>query len=230
MKKLIAIILSLALVVCMFAVNVSAADVTVTEAGTKHVVGTHQTNNTIADGLTAAEFGSGKSAEAIVTLNLNAAQSRYAVDITFGGNYHLGVSGLVWDVNNLKYVYVAGDGTETISSDLAYTFEVVNYSDNDITVDAKCDTTDVFIIAALSYGFWAETTAKFTDTTISTTAVKGKLAGNVSGTAIADVSKVGFTAGITSADWEGSINKLVEAGLTGDRTLATFTITVAMAS
>lgn len=223
MKKLISIILSLALVACMFGMSAMAADIL------EQPVGKHNGGNGVDDGWTDTQFNSDKSATADVTLTLGAVQSRYAVDITFGGNYNLGVSGLVWDVNNLKYVWAGAADTATISSDLAYTFEVVNYSDNDITVSATYAPGAAFTEAGLNAAFWAQDTASFTSTGNETN-VTGTLKGNVSGTARADVSKVAFGAGITSADWEGAINKLVEAGYSNKFTLATFTVTVAKVS
>ena len=209
MKKLISIILSLALVACMFGMSAMAADHTV--GGT--------------DGTTTLDP---TDVSQSVTLNLAAAQSRYAVDITFGGTYELGVSGLVWDVNSLQYV--ANNVNTTISDDLKYDFEVVNWSDNAITVQATYSTANAFTTAGLSAAFSAQATTKFTDTDITTATVKGTLAGNVSGTAIDDVSKVEFSAEIASGNWETSINNLIEAGLTGEQVLATFTITVGQAS
>ena len=103
MKKLIAIILSLALVVCMFAVNVSAADHTL--GGTSGVPSFEPTNFT-----------------QNVTLNLGAAASRYAVDIVFGGdsNYDYNVDGLTWNVNTLKYEITTLNDYKTLGG---YDFE-----------------------------------------------------------------------------------------------------------
>lgn len=118
MKKLISIILSLALVACMFAMNV----------GAENAIGHHGATGSVADGedsFTATDFSKD------VTLKITDRVSKYAVDIVFGGDsaYENTVGGLTWNVNTLKY-----ELTSTTMADLKYTFTVTNYSDKPVKV------------------------------------------------------------------------------------------------
>ena len=116
MKKLISIILSLALVACMFGMTVMAAD---------HTVGGP-------DGVAEIPANSGLSSD--VTLNLGTVNHRYAVDITFQ-TMTLNVGDVTWNVNTANYELANAEQTKT------WTITVDNYSD--MAVTATVTKTDI---------------------------------------------------------------------------------------
>ncbi len=127
MKKLISLVLSLALVACMFGMSVMAAN----------VVGSHG-NNSIEDGWSDTKFNSTVEYPQNIKLDTAGTYSRYAVDIVIAGTMTFGTGVWVWDVNALKYVPVSG--TTTITEAQTYKCTVSNYSDK--PVDLKFDITN----------------------------------------------------------------------------------------
>lgn len=122
MKKLISLVLSLALVACMFSMSVGAAN----------VVGTHKGKDqgTIDDGLSESAWNTSSSLTDVITLNMGGTHNRYAVDVTFGGTLTFSSGAYVWNVNNLQY-----ETTETITlTDSSYTCLVENFSHAPVNV------------------------------------------------------------------------------------------------
>ena len=218
MKKLISIILSLALVACMFGMSAMAADFTIDANPTnnKNIVGTHGTRKDAADShLDGDTDFTEKSIEAIVKLNLTEATSRYAVDITFTGALTINVSGLTWDVNELKYV------TETATiANQEYNFTVTNYSDKTVTVKAAC-AVDATAGAA---GVGCEFSAVSGDVNGGATVENCVINANTHGAK--NATYAAFTATLKSDNWTTTINKLITGKTTGEITLATFTVTI----
>ena len=207
MKKLISIILSLALVACMFAMNV----------GAELVVGDKDSDKALSagDGWTDTEFDSNKSATADVTLTIGTAQSRYAVDIVFNGAYEISVAGLTWDVNKLAYVTTEA----TIAENPKYTFVVTNYSDKSVNVATAA--TDV------ATGVEATFTANATGDVEDATTTSCKITGNANGDGTANTATFSATLAPTTTGWAETINALV--GNNPSKTsfkLATFTVTI----
>ena len=230
MKKIISIILSLALVVCMFGMNVSAANEIGTVNDNKGQIGSYGGNNGIDNG---KDTFNPTDFEQAVTLKLGAVESRYAVDIVFGGasSYQLNVSGLVWNVNELKYV--VGENAETVSDSLSYTFVVTNYSDKAIKVEASGTLHSDVNGTGLGLTFADSVECAegdFTEANYADESVSGVLARNESGTSINDVKKVAFSASIASTAWADDINTLVEKHGADTINLATFTVTVSKVS
>ena len=212
MKKLISIILSLALVACMFAMNV----------GAELVVGDKDSDKALSagDGWTDTEFDSNKSATADVTLTLGAVQSRYAVDITFSGDaYSFTANGLTWDVNNLTYVTT----DEEPVVDKNYTFEVTNYSDKAVNVSAASEIEQKVSDAGVVANFTAVTgdTTNVADDKKSCT-----ITGNAN-TTDGVANNATFSVTIHSDDWVNTINTLVGKTTETEFTLARFTVTIA---
>ena len=141
MKKLISLVLSISLIVCMFAISVSANDVAaIDEVVFTNKVGSHGANadnaSSYLDGIPGVDFNE-KSFNHAVQLILGVSESRYAVDIEFSGNYYFNISGLTWDVNKLEYVTSNSNTVSTITENQEYGFKVINYSDNSIHIDAS---------------------------------------------------------------------------------------------
>lgn len=209
MKKLISIILSLALVACMFAMNV----------GAELVVGDKDSDKALSagDGWTDTEFDSNKSATADVMLALGAVESRYAVDIVFTGNFNLTAAGLTWDVNNLVYV-TTGD---TVANQ-TYTFVVTNYSDKYVNVTTAAS--DVVDGVTATFGTVTPGAAGDTDN-VAADNKSCTIVGNAGGDATAN--KATFSATLASTNWAGTINTLVGNDPTKTSfKLATFTVTI----
>ncbi len=116
MKKLISIILSLALVACMFAMNV----------GAELVVGDNDSDKALSAGDGATDIPANSSLSSNVTLNLGTVNHRYAVDITFQ-TMTLNVGDVTWNVNTAKYELTDTEQTKT------WTITVDNYSDMGVT-------------------------------------------------------------------------------------------------
>ena len=207
MKKLISIILSLALVACMFGMSALAADVL------KQPVGTHGGGN-INDGWTDSQFDSAKSATADVMLALGAVESRYAVDIVFTGNFNLTAAGLTWDVNNLAYVT-----TGATVEDQTYTFEVTNYSDKYVNVTTAASD----VVSGVTATFTGTAAGDVEDgADASSCQIKGN-ANTTDGVA----NKATFSATLASANWANTINTLVGTNPAATSfKLATFTVTI----
>ena len=216
MKKLISIILSLALVACMFAMNVGAVDITA--PGSNNVVGTHGGSKGLDNGIDADDFDS-ESAKALVKLTLGAANSKYAVDITFAGDYVINVAGLTWDVDNLVYVT-----TDATVENKEYTFTVTNYSDKSVSVAA----TGVVDNAVTGVSVEFNTTSVAGDLTTNTSTaseINCVITGNAGGDENANYAT--FKADLKSTNWKDTVDKLVNNKTEVEFTLATFTITVA---
>ena len=213
MKKLISIILSIALVACMFGMTVGAVDYTVD--GDKGQIGSFGGGNGIADGKNANEFPDTNFSKD-VNLTVNGTNGRYAVDIVFGGSdYAKVVNGLTWNVNTLKYE-VENIDLQT----LKYDFTVTNYSDS-------------AVYASVENTYVAKDT-KDNNNEILTVDFVGdksfKVEKNAHGDANPKTATVKATISPkTGENWNTVINKLVALeNYTGGMTikLATFTVTV----
>ena len=221
MKKIISIILSLALVVCMFSMTVSAATITA-NPGKNHVVGGQGESGTIADGKLDSEFSS-ESAQIPVTLNLTSFTSRYAVDITFGGDaYTFDATGIHWDVNALAYV--ATDNA--VVANKTYDFTVTNYSDKAVKVVAACEVPDAVAAAGVTCEFGD---VDGNDVVANGTYDNHTINGNAN-TTDGTVNNSTFSATIKSGNWATTINTLVGTTTVSTITLATFTVTVSKVS
>ena len=132
MKKLISFVLSIALLISVFCMSVSAAN----------VVGTHGMNDNIDDGLSETAWNSSSSLTDVITLNVSGQHHRYAVDITFTGTFTFGTGQWIWDVNGLEYYQSA---SELQMSDTTYTFTVDNYSSKPINVSCEVTERDSYL-------------------------------------------------------------------------------------
>lgn len=215
MKKLISIILSLALVACMFGMSAMAADVTVT--GDKGQIGSYVGGNgPISSGK--ESFDETNFSKAVI-LTIKDKNSRYAVDIVFGGtsSYTNTVDGITWNVNTLKYE-VADDFS---MADLTYKFTVTNYSDSPIYSKVAASNIPQYSGANL-------VTVTFDND------AKLDCAGNAHGISLREVATKTVNATISPATgtWKDVINTLLvkEAGYNGtvEYVLATFTVNVSM--
>lgn len=209
MKKLISIILSLALVACMFGMSAMAAEVGTVTSGKGQIGSYVGGNGPISSG--EESFNETNFSQA-VTLTINGKASRYAVDIVFGGDssYTNTVDGITWNVNTLKY-----EVDTTTMTDLNYKFTVTNYSDKPVKV-AVSDTENNTLLNV------AFTNAVFT------------VEGNTHGTNPAKAANDEASAIISpkSGTWADAINTWVGNDYSGSKTvtLATFTVKVSMAS
>ena len=206
MKKLISIILSIALVACMFGMSAMAAD------STKYQIRNSETG-TVADG---KETFDATAFSQEVKLTLGTAASRYAVDIIFEGSYTLTVNNLVWNVNDLIYEI---DGN-TIDEQTYY-FTVKNYSDKDVNASVTgVVNTAVTALEGLKITFTGDATKT--------------IVGNVHGADKSNPSQHKFTATLDAnkdpTTWTDVINDMVESKDAKTVTLATFTVNVSMAS
>ena len=207
MKKLISIILSLALVACMFGMSAMAAEVGTVTSGKGQIGSYVGGNGPISSGK--ESFNETDFSQA-VTLTINGKASRYAVDIVFGGDssYTNTVEGITWNVNTLKY-----EVDTTTMTDLNYKFTVTNYSDKAVKAVVSA-TNDALVNVAF-------TNASFT------------VDGNVHGATTAEEEIA--TAKITpvSGAWKDVINEWIAKDATyasgKEVTIATFTVNVAMA-
>ena len=215
MEKLISIILSLALVACMFGMTVGAVEITA--PGTNNVVGTHGGNNELNNGVDANAFSS-ESAEALVKLTLGTANSKYAVDITFAGDYVINVAGLTWDVNNLVYVT-----TGATVENKEYTFTVTNYSDKSVSVVANGVVSND--VTGVSVEFNTTSVAgDLTTNTSTASTINCVITGNAGGDTTANYAT--FKADLKSTSWKATVDALVNNKTQTEFTLATFTVTV----
>ncbi|MBE6654776.1 MAG: hypothetical protein E7608_04895 [Ruminococcaceae bacterium] len=153
--------------------------------GAANVVGTCGVKNTIDDGLSVDAWNGSSEFSDLIILNISGIHHRYAVDVVFNGTLTFNTGSYIWDVNNLRYQ------TESSGmSDTEYSFQVVNYSDVPVGVEASI--TEVYNLLNTGDGvklhFHTEsvvssdyTTAGTPDfsTTESTTAtsIKGRLEG-----------------------------------------------------
>ncbi|MBO5023734.1 MAG: hypothetical protein J6D11_05450 [Clostridia bacterium] len=126
MKKLISIILSLALVACMFAMNVGAA----------LVVGDNDSNTALSAGDGATDIPANSSLSSDVTLTVGTVNHRYAVDVTFQ-TMAINAGDVTWNVTTAKYE-LANDVTAT-----SWDITVVNYSDMAVTATAAITETNL---------------------------------------------------------------------------------------
>ena len=124
MIKLISIILSLALVACMFAMNVGAAK----------VVGNHGATGSVNDGDT--DIPANSSLSSNVTLTVGTVNHRYAVDVTFQ-TMAINAGDVTWNVTTAKYE-LANVVTAT-----SWDITVVNYSDMEVTATADITETNL---------------------------------------------------------------------------------------
>ena len=214
MKKLISIILSLALVACMFGMTVMAAE-TGTVNGNKGQIGSYVGEGGPISGgketFNETEFSKD------VNLTIKDKNSRYAVDIVFGGtsSYTNTVEGITWNENTLKY-----EVADNFSmNDLTYKFTVTNYSDSPIYSKVAASNIPQYNAADL-------VTVTFDND------AKLDCTGNAHGTLIANVATKTVNATISPATgtWKDVINTLLvkEANYNGevDYVLAKFTVTV----
>lgn len=161
MKKIISLVLSLALVACMFSMSVSA----------KHIVGTYSDRDTIDDGLTDAEWAltsyTSSHSESI-TFNIGAKHSRYAVDVEFTGALSFNTGNMTWDVNNLEYLH-----TNNSLADTEYGITVTNYSDQAVGLTLDVLVNDTASNAGMNF----EISDFPNDYTLENLEVSGVLAG-----------------------------------------------------
>lgn len=136
MKKLLAILMTVAMIVGAFTFGVSAAECTDCIAGSaekfEHVVGVGG-NNHAEDGQgvgIAPENFNDTDSTGTVVLNLTSVASRYAVDIEFGQlNFTYGGSN-VWNVNNYRYEFDANAPDPVVKTVVSIT----NHSDERVAV------------------------------------------------------------------------------------------------
>ena len=246
MKKIISLVLSLALVACMFSMSVMAADDDVSSLADvvyTGKVGSHGTNaenaNSYMDGIPEIDFTT-KTFNKAVELILGVSESRYAVDIEFSGNYYFNISGLVWDVNKLEYVTSNSNTVSTITEDQTYGFKIINYSDNAIHIDASSSGSTYLDEASLTIDFAStivcsncngidHTDCDFVkdDDASTETSICGELEGNNSGDT--EANWVEFSASLAVDDgqnWADAINTLIEAHGQASLVLTQFTISV----
>ena len=115
-QKIWATLLSSALIISAFSMNSFAA----------RIVG--NSDGVITDGVSVDDFDSESSA-ADITLNITeGVQNRYAVDIEYGTLEFTFDMGLVWDVNEHKYVAQDG-GTDNTPKDISTEIKIYNHSD-----------------------------------------------------------------------------------------------------
>lgn len=132
MKKLLAILMTVAMIVGVFTFGVSAAGETqsiCSYCNKYHAVGarcdgTGAPADAITDG--AANLDGVLPVEATVTLELTGVNHRYAVDIEFDKLAFTYSAGQIWDVNN--YIYVSS-GTTLADPEVKTTVSVTNHSD-----------------------------------------------------------------------------------------------------
>lgn len=224
MKKLISLALTLAILATL-AIGVSAASEYPTWY--PHMVGTHgltasDKNNSYKDGVELDDFASNNpTVDVNITVSAGAVQSRYAVDIEYElMDFSITGSNLVWDVNQLKYVPVASDGTAPLS-DKTFGVTIKNYSDQPVYLTAAVSDT-------LDDGITVATVASSEDT--DTTAIpisKHPIASAVNNNN--QPRTFGFGVNVHSGDWVAAANKYAGILTTPDatETIATCTITVA---
>lgn len=217
MKKLISIILSLALVACMFAMNVGAEDLGDKTLGQ---VGSYKDTEHPADinnGLTDGQFTETNFSKT-VKLALGTANSRYAVDITFAGDYVINVAGLTWDVNNLVYVT-----TDATVENKEYTFTVTNYSDKSVSVAAAGNVSNDVTGVTVEFNT-TSVAGDLTTNTSTASAINCVITGNAGGDNTANYAT--FKADLKSTSWKATVDALVNNKTQTEFTLATFTVTV----
>ena len=130
MKKLLAILMTAAMIIGAFTFSVSA------EALIGNGAGDGSTNDgTYTDGVESFITG---TTEATLTLNINAKQDRYAVDIEFGNLTFDMIGGLVWDVDSHDFVAQSSSSLPSITT----TVTLTNHSSLPVfwTVDPNVDT------------------------------------------------------------------------------------------
>ena len=219
MKKLISIILSLALVACMFGMSAMAAE-TGTVTNGKGQIGSYKGNAgdaTINDGVEENAFDL-TAFNKDVNLTLGDAKSRYAVDIVFNGTYEIEIDGLTWDVNKLTYVT-----TGTTVADQTYTFEVTNYSDKSVNVTTAASD----VVSGVTATFGTITSGETGDTTnVAGDNKSCTIVGNAGGNYVANKATFSATL-VPNSSWAETINALVgnNPAATSFK-LATFTVTV----
>lgn len=138
MKKLLAILMTVAMIVGAFTFSVSAAvcsDCSSEDAVCNHVVGKGGTNHNDSVATNGRNTPDNTSSF-VVELNFGAVVSKYAVDITFSDvTFAFNInSGMVWNVNTLQYDVTTS--TDQIA-DKEYKINVNNYSDQPIYVKGE---------------------------------------------------------------------------------------------
>ena len=201
MKKTLAFILVCALLVSAFALTAFA----------ENVVGTHDQNNNVTDGVNDANFGTGKGTTQTVGVSVSATNHRYAVDVTYSTPEYT-LPTLTWNVDTLMY-----DKTEH-NLDQKVTITVTNYSD--LSVGAAVDVDEKDPSDGLNLTFDA--------TNLTVDAVVGTI--DVAGTAQTKT----FTGSLTAMTDE-TLKQVVDyytigagaaAVSAGKVTLATYTVTI----
>lgn len=132
MKKIISVCLAVALAASMLCMNIFAAETTPPDTLT-NIVGTYKGKDaadaSVADGITASEFGNTNASTDIdITFN-QGIEHRYAVDIVFSGvSANFGAS-LVWDVNTHTYVPAEADTKDKQAVTITPSIKITNHSD-----------------------------------------------------------------------------------------------------
>ncbi len=128
MKKLLAILMTVAMIVGAFTFSVSAADAV---QGTNQVVGTFGNNkgttSSINDGV--ASFDQTSSTGTLV-MTLTSQNSRYAIDVEFGALEFTYGGENIWDVNEYEYIF----SNNVLAPEVKTTVSVVNHSDKRVDV------------------------------------------------------------------------------------------------
>ncbi len=217
MKKLISIMLSVALLVAMFTVSVYADELLYKPVGNYQGPG----SGTINDGWTDSQFANGQSSTGTVTLTLSGVEHRYAVDVEFSALEFTLSGNNVWNVNELQY-----DIGSTSNPEIDIVVRVTNYSD--MPIDMKVEP----VLASNLSGIGAR---------FVVTDVTGSLTGNISGhvytstlpsaslsnTATTDSCKVEFEPTVEQGnDWGLLFDNLSQFVIDGKVTLGTITVTV----
>lgn len=199
MKRFLLVLLSVLILAGLCCMSIAAADIT------KHVVGTHGQNGTVADG--AQELPSGASTSGDVVLTVGKINSRYAVDVIFPDAMTIAAGDVTWNVNTLQY-----ELDNAVLKDESFKITVVNYSDLPVVATPSAKVT--------AEGTAADISLTVPDASTTLMAVTDK--NNSSGKAVTGE----ITATLSSGDWTSSIYGLIAAGNTGDVTVGTITITI----
>ncbi len=131
MKKFVSIILSIALVLSLFCVSVSAADVTAENTKTD-VVGTlnSSTANDVSEGATSPAGTSSANISLEIKSDVG---HRYAVEVEFSNLTYEINAALTWNVNTHKY-----EGPENNTTPLTSSITVTNHSDMPVKKTITC--------------------------------------------------------------------------------------------
>lgn len=132
MKKLLAVLMTVAMIVGVFTFGVSAETVAVDANSTTQVVGNRGQTGGPADG--AADLSNAKTTEGTIVLNMTSIVDRYAVDIVFGQLEYTFNNGMIWDVNT--YTYVPVDAVQNLPT-INTRIDIVNHSNKSVLWKVK---------------------------------------------------------------------------------------------